>query len=130
MASTFVDRFFSGFCDQNPLNLITDNPLVSVWLGNRSRIAAHYDLPDNIACCAVGRRRFTLFPPDQLANLYPGPLDWAPGGQPIRAMGSIFQVCGGIMLRGLRRSIFWLIIGGDSLQAIWTRLPMHYYMVL
>jgi hypothetical protein len=83
MASTFVDRFFAGFCDQNPLNLNADNPLVSVWLGNRSRIAAHYDLPDNIACCAVGRRRFTLFPPDQLANLYTGPLDWAPGGQPI-----------------------------------------------
>jgi hypothetical protein len=83
MASTFVDRFFSGFREQNPLDLDTDSPLVSVWLGNRSRIAAHYDLPDNIACCAVGRRRFTLFPPDQLANLYPGPLDWAPGGQPI-----------------------------------------------
>ncbi|MGB1382382.1 MAG: cupin-like domain-containing protein [Porticoccaceae bacterium] len=83
MASTFVDRFFTGFCDQNPLDLNADNPLVSVWLGNRSRIAAHYDLPDNIACCAVGRRRFTLFPPDQLVNLYPGPIDWAPGGQPI-----------------------------------------------
>jgi hypothetical protein len=83
MASTFVDRYFTGFCDQNPLDLNADNPLVSVWLGNRSRIAAHYDLPDNIACCAVGRRRFTLLPPDQLANLYPGPLDWAPGGQPI-----------------------------------------------
>ena len=83
MASTLVDRWFSGLRDKNPLKLNADNPLVSIWLGNRSRIAAHYDLPDNIACCAVGRRRFTLFPPDQLANLYPGPIDWAPGGQPI-----------------------------------------------
>ena len=83
MASTLVDRWFSGFREQHSLALDANNPLVSIWLGNRSRIAAHYDLPDNIACSAVGRRKFTLFPPDQLANLYPGPLDWAPGGQPI-----------------------------------------------
>lgn len=83
MASTLVDRWFSGFREKNALSLEANSPLVSIWLGNRSRIAAHFDLPDNIACCAVGRRRFTLFPPDQLANLYPGPLDWAPGGQSI-----------------------------------------------
>ena len=83
MASTWVDRWLPGLQKENTLLLAEKNPLVSLWLGNRTRIAAHYDLPDNIACCAVGCRRFTLFPPDQLANLYPGPLDWAPGGQPI-----------------------------------------------
>jgi hypothetical protein len=83
MASTMVDRWLPGFRDQNKLSVDEKRPLVSIWLGNRTRISAHYDLPDNIACSAVGRRRFTLFPPNQLANLYPGPIDWAPGGQAI-----------------------------------------------
>jgi hypothetical protein len=54
-----------------------------IWMGNRSCISTHYDLPDNIACNIVGRRRFTLFPPDQLENLYVGPLDFTPAGQAI-----------------------------------------------
>lgn len=83
MASTMVDRWLPGFRHDNDLSISGAQPLVSVWMGNKTRVAAHYDLPDNIACSVVGRRRFTLFPPDQLANLYPGPLDWAPGGQSI-----------------------------------------------
>jgi hypothetical protein len=51
--------------------------------GSRKNIAAHYDLPDNLAVVAAGRRRFTLFPPEQIHNLYMGPLDPTPAGQSI-----------------------------------------------
>jgi hypothetical protein len=57
--------------------------LISLWLGNRTRTAAHWDLPQNLACVVAGRRRFTLFPTGQIANLYVGPLDFTLAGQPI-----------------------------------------------
>jgi hypothetical protein len=56
--------------------------LISLWLGNRTRTAAHWDFPQNLACVVAGRRRFTLFPTDQLKNLYMGPLDFTLAGQP------------------------------------------------
>jgi hypothetical protein len=56
-------------------------PISKIWLGTESVAAAHYDQPKNIACCVLGKRRFTLFPPDQINNLYPGPLSPTPGGQ-------------------------------------------------
>ncbi len=83
VGSTNVDHWLPGFRQQNDLNLAKQDPIVSVWIGNQSRIAAHYDFPTNIACSVAGRRRFILFPPDQLDNLYVGPLDITPAGQPI-----------------------------------------------
>ena len=83
VGSTTVDTCLPGFRADNDLPFGGRDPLVSVWLGNRSRIAAHFDLPDNLACVVAGRRRFTLFPPEQVANLYVGPLDVTPAGQAV-----------------------------------------------
>lgn len=57
--------------------------VISIWLGNRTHTATHWDLSQNLACVVAGRRRFTLFPPDQLKNLYVGPLEFTLAGQPI-----------------------------------------------
>ena len=83
VGSTMIDHWLPGFREHNDLALSEHNPVVSIWLGNRSCIAAHYDFPSNIACCGAGRRRVTLFPPEQLDNLYVGPVDFTPAGQPI-----------------------------------------------
>ncbi len=84
LGSTEIDRCFPGLRRHNDLPVLAGfNPHVSLWLGNRMQVATHVDLPDNIACVVAGRRRFTLFPPEQVANLYIGPLDLTPAGQPI-----------------------------------------------
>jgi len=82
VGSTSINHILPGFREHNDIPPLKDKPLVSIWIGNQSRIAAHYDVTDNIAAVAVGKRRFTLFPPDQLENLYIGPLDFTPAGQP------------------------------------------------
>jgi len=83
MGTTHINSLLPGFADANSLDIGTQNASAFMWLGNRSCIPAHFDLPDNLACNVVGRRRFTLFPPDQLENLYIGPLDFTPAGQAI-----------------------------------------------
>lgn len=83
VGSTTIDTCLPDFRQENDFNFGARDPLASIWVSNRTRIAAHHDLPDNLACVAVGHRRFTLFPPDQLPNLYIGPLDFTPAGQPI-----------------------------------------------
>jgi len=83
VGSTTVDTCLPGFRGQNDLDLGSRAALASVWIGNRARVAAHYDLPDNVACVIAGHRRFTLFPPGEIGNLYVGPLHLTPAGQPI-----------------------------------------------
>ena len=83
IGSTNVDHWLPGFREQNDLPIQHLAPLASIWIGNQSRVSAHYDFPSNIACVVAGHRRVILFPPEQLANLYVGPLDFTPAGQPI-----------------------------------------------
>ncbi|MFB0612917.1 cupin-like domain-containing protein [Aurantiacibacter poecillastricola] len=77
-----IGELLPGFHRENRLPLL---PGVDphIWIGNRIRVAPHFDIKENIACCVAGRRRFTLFPPGQTANLYPGPLELTPAGTPV-----------------------------------------------
>ena len=86
IGSTDLDFFLPGLRGENglPAHLAPFDkypPIASIWIGNRTVASTHYDFSNNIACNLVGRRRFTLFPPNQIANLHPGPLDPTPGGQ-------------------------------------------------
>ncbi len=77
-----VKKHIPGFAAENRLALL---PTVEprIWIGNATVTRAHYDLNHNIACVVAGRRRFHLFPPEQLVNLYPGPFDRTIGGVPV-----------------------------------------------
>lgn len=83
MGSTATSEILPGFAAANPLPAVEQRGGVPrMWVGNGSRIAAHFDESDNVACVASGTRRFTVFPTEQVANLYVGPLDQTVAGQP------------------------------------------------
>ncbi len=65
------------------LPLLPESIEPRIWVGTAMVTPAHFDESHNIAVCVAGHRRFTLFPPEQVANLYIGPLDRAPAGRPI-----------------------------------------------
>lgn len=83
LGSVDVQGYFQGLHEANHVPLGERTPLASIWIGTRTRIAAHNDFPDNLACVAVGRRRFTLFPREQFRNLYLGPIDNTPAGRAV-----------------------------------------------
>ena len=45
VGSTSVETCLPGLRAENDLGFGARNPLMSIWIGNRTRIAAHYDLP-------------------------------------------------------------------------------------
>lgn len=83
MGSAPIAHCLPGMDAENSLPHEGIQATVRIWIGNKTTVAAHYDAMDNIACVCAGRRRFTLFPPDQLENLYVGPIDFTPAGQAV-----------------------------------------------
>ena len=82
MQSEIIAEVLPAFAEANVLPLL-EGVAPRMWIGNRIRVAPHWDLMENVACVVAGRRRFTLFPPEQLVNLYPGPFELTPAGTPV-----------------------------------------------
>ena len=78
-----VPDIMPSFLRDNAMPLLDRDIVPRVWISNQSMVATHFDNNYNIACVVSGRRRFTVFPPEQLTNLYLGPLLKTPGGTPI-----------------------------------------------
>ena len=77
-----VAQALPGFTAENQLGLFARSVEPRIWIGNRVVTATHHDMFSNIAVVVAGRRRFTLFPPGQVANLYIGPFEFTPAGTP------------------------------------------------
>jgi hypothetical protein len=81
--STPTPQYLPGFAEQNANPLLPPAVAPRIWISNATRAQTHNDNADNIACVVAGRRRFTLFPPEQLVNLYIGPMEHTPSGRAI-----------------------------------------------
>ena len=81
--STPTPEYLPSFAEANAQPLLAPTIAPRIWVGNRLIAQTHFDLSYNIACVVGGRRRFTLFPPGQLPNLYVGPLDFNISGPPL-----------------------------------------------
>ncbi|MDE2163398.1 MAG: cupin-like domain-containing protein [Alphaproteobacteria bacterium] len=88
VGSVVIDAFLPGFTAQNAMPLLGAVASPRIWLGHASNVSTHYDAYENIACVVAGRRRFTLYPPEAIGNLYVGPIDNTMAGQPVSLAAS------------------------------------------
>jgi hypothetical protein len=87
--SEIIPDVLAGFEAENRLDLVRPDVPPRAWIGNRIRVSPHFDHNENIGVVVAGRRRFTLFPPEQMFNLYVGPLELTPAGTPVSMVDPI-----------------------------------------
>lgn len=73
-----LDAQMPAFGRDNPMPLVPATARPKLWLGGPVKTQIHNDRDHNLACVIAGNRRFLLFPPEQVGNLYVGPLDNPP----------------------------------------------------
>ena len=78
MQSALIRDCLPTFAQAHPMPLLDAAVQPRLWIGNRVTTPTHFDSSHNLGVVVCGRRRFTLFPPEQVANLYVGPPDFAP----------------------------------------------------
>jgi len=88
MGSLTSETYLPGIERLTPLAFIPPAVRPRFWIGHESSVPCHYDTMDNVACVVAGRRRFTLYPPDAIGDLYVGPIDRTMAGQPISLAAS------------------------------------------
>ena len=88
VGSVPTSDFLPRFAALNPMPLLNPGVGPRVWVGHAANVSCHYDTVDNLACVAVGTRRFTLFAPQSIDKLYVGPIDNTMAGQPVSLAAS------------------------------------------
>jgi hypothetical protein len=83
MQSAPIAACLPGLLEAHAVPFLDRSIQPRIWIGNEVTTPAHFDEFHNLACVVSGTRRFTLFPPEQVGNLYIGPLDFAPTGAAI-----------------------------------------------
>ncbi len=73
-------EYAPNFASENWLDILPRAIHPRLWIGSAITVATHSDPTENVACVAAGRRRFTLFAPEQVGNLYMGPFHITPAG--------------------------------------------------
>ena len=88
LGSAPATGYAPAFAAANPMPLLDPQTAPRLWLGHAAQVACHYDTMENLACVVAGRRRFTLYPPEAIADLYVGPIDLTMAGQPVSLAAS------------------------------------------
>lgn len=83
LGSLVAPAYLPGMVADHQPALMPPGVAMRLWIGNESHVACHYDAYENFACVLAGRRRFTLYPPDAISDLYVGPIDFTLAGQPV-----------------------------------------------